>query len=203
MRNSERRAIALDSLIEASLSTLQDVGYNRMRTADVAKRSQLSEGTLFRYFPTKYDLTQASLEQALQNHVQRMTERFVALELPIERRALFEMLWELISHPEMGWTYELFAAANTDAKLRAQIAPILNAHTEEVDDIAVAVVSDAFGMSAHEAISAINLSTWAMQGLVLRDMGRGPTGSQAGFIDYLVFLAEASYRSAPAAGAVR
>jgi AcrR family transcriptional regulator len=180
--------------MDASLATLGDVGFTRLRTADVAKRSGMSEGTLFRYFPTKNDLVRASLEQTLNRHVERLVARFVELEeTVIDRRTLLTMLWELLSHPEMAWTFELFAAAYTDQELRAAIAPVLNAHTEQVDTLGAAVMSEFGAVPMEDARYAIDLATWSMQGLILRNMGRGDTGSKVELIDYLLHLGELAY----------
>ena len=193
MKNPERRALSLDKVLEASRLTLEAVGYNRMRTADVAKRSGMSEGTLFRYFPTKYDLTRASLELALNRHTSRLIEGISAVPQPVQRRQLLETLWELLSHHELAWTYELFAASYSDPELRKAIAPTLNAHTNEVDALAIVVLRDMAGIASKDALLAINLATWAMQGLVLRNMGRGQAESHEALLDYIVFLAESAY----------
>jgi AcrR family transcriptional regulator len=196
MKNTERRALSLEKVLEASRLTLESVGYNRMRTADVAKRSGMSEGTLFRYFPTKYDLTRASLELALNRHTKRLIERVSAIKPPIQRRELLSMLWDLLSHHEMAWTYELFAASYSDAELRVAITPTLNAHSGEVDELAVVVLREMAWIDPKDVLLAINLSTWAMQGLVLRNMGRGQSGSHEELLDYLVFLSSAAYGDA-------
>ncbi len=193
MKNTERRALSLDKVLEASRLTLETVGYNRMRTADVAKRSGMSEGTLFRYFPTKYDLTRASLDLALNRHMGRLITSFSSLPQPVNRRELLATLWVLLSHDEMAWTYELFAASHSDSDLRAAIAPTLNAHTEEVDELAVVVLRDMAGIHSKDALLAINLATWAMQGLVLRNMGRGHAESHDQLLDYIEFLAQTAY----------
>lgn len=193
MKNTERRALSLEKVLEASRLTLEGVGYNRMRTADVAKRSGMSEGTLFRYFPTKYDLTRSSLELALQRHTTRLIESISALPQPVVRRQLLSTLWVLLAHHEMAWTYELFAASSSDAELRAAIAPTLNAHTAEVDELALVVLRDLAGIDPADALMAINLSTWAMQGLVLRNMGRGQAESHEPLLDYIEFLAQTVY----------
>ena len=124
MKNTERRALSLDKVLEASRLTLEGVGYNRMRTADVAKRSGMSEGTLFRYFPTKYDLTRASLQLALDRHTGRLLESISLLPQPVERRQLLDTLWDLLSHHEMAWTYELFAASYSDPEMLSIRRPV-------------------------------------------------------------------------------
>ncbi len=160
--------------MEASLATLGDVGFTRLRTADVAKRSGMSEGTLFRYFPTKYDLVRASLETTLNRHFERLVNRFIELESTtvIDRKTLITMLWELLSHPEMAWTFELFAAAYTDIELRTTIAPVLNAHSQQVDGVGVSALSEFGSIPIEDARNVADLMTWAMQGLILRNMSR-------------------------------
>jgi hypothetical protein len=111
----------------------------------------------------------------------------------VVRRELLATLWVLLSHHEMAWTYELFAASYSDAELRAAIAPTLNAHTAEVDELAVVVLHDLAGVDSADALMAINLSTWAMQGLVLRNMGRGQAESHEPLLDYIEFLAQTTY----------
>jgi AcrR family transcriptional regulator len=196
MLNSERRARAVETLLNASLETLGDVGFTRLRTADVAKRSGMSEGTLFRYFPTKYDLVRGSLEHTLERHLERLSVPFMTAETtPKDFRGLLTMIWDLLSHPEMAWTFELFAAAHTDHELRATIAPVLTAHTDQVDALGVAVMSEFGSIPPEHFVQAINLVTWSMQGLILRSMGRGDTGSQHELIEYLLLLGDRAYPS--------
>lgn len=204
MLNSERRARSLDTLMDATLSTLADVGFTRLRTADVSKRSGMSEGTLFRYFPTKYDLVRAALERTLQGHVERLVARFVELEAgAVDRLSLLTMLWELLSHPEMAWTFELFAAAYTDHELRTTIAPVLQEHSQQVDIAASSVMVEFGGITPEDAVMAINLATWSMQGLVLRDMARGDTNAASELVEYLLHLSNLAYPLSPSRAAPR
>jgi AcrR family transcriptional regulator len=193
MLNSERRERSVNAVLGASLETLQTVGYNRLRTADVAKRSGMSEGTLFRHFPSKLDLVRASLQLALDNHVKRLSETLIERTPTGDRRDVLEAIWGLLAHEELLWTYELFAAASTDAELQAAIQPILETHTEIVDGGSVLVMRDVFGIPEADGRMAINLVAWSMQGLVLREMGRGDTGAKKDLLDYLTFVANSMY----------
>ncbi len=193
MRNSDRRSLAIETLLEASLNVLQEVGYARLRTADVAKSSGLSEGTLFRYFPTKYDLVAASLERALSDHLERLIVRFDELKETLDRRSLMDLLWNVLSHPELAWTYELYAAAATDVQLNVVLRPVLVEHSEHIDDATISVVASRGGISATEAKRATNLVTWSMQGLVLSNMAREASGRESELIEYLLFLADTVY----------
>ncbi len=196
MKNVERRANTVSAVLQASLQALETVGYNRLRTIDVARRSGMSEGILFRYFPTKYELVRASLEIALNRHVERLTEEFAAMAQS-DHGSLIRMLWRLLSNPELLWTYELFAAAHSDEKLQATIKPVLDAHTKTVDDASIAVLTNRLGNDPSEVRRAINLVTWSMQGLVLRDMGRGDSGAQEPLIGFLRRIAETVYPQTP------
>jgi AcrR family transcriptional regulator len=195
MRNADRRSKSLDALLDASLQVLQSVGYARLRTADVTKRTEMSEGALFRYFPTKYALVAASLERALADHIDRLVVEFEAIKDTINRRTLMEMLWNVLAHPELRWTYELYAAAATDEELSRLIRPVLLANSDNIDKFARSVIAQTGYISADDATKAANLLTWVMQGLVLNDMARGTTGRQVDLIDYLEFLADQAYPS--------
>jgi AcrR family transcriptional regulator len=193
MRNSERRAIKVDVLLTASLAQLQEVGYARFRTADVSKRSGLSEGALFRYFPTKLELVAASLERALQEHLQRLVDQFIALNGERSRRSLMTLSWEVLSHPELQWTYGLYAAAATETNLANAIREVLETNSDRIDDAVHAVVTENGDFPATDVANIVNLVTWVMQGLALSDMARGATNRQVELINFLEFLANTTY----------
>jgi AcrR family transcriptional regulator len=184
MKNVERRERSINAILAASLETLEEVGHARFRTLDVAKRSGMSEGTLFRYYPTKLELVKASLERTIDNHLERIVTEFAALPQPIDLEQLLWMFWRLLSHKEMLWTYELSSAASTDSDLRHAIAPILENHTKVADEFAGSVMNQ-LGMPESDVFKAFNLVTWTMQALILRDLGRGPSGDQERLIRYL------------------
>jgi AcrR family transcriptional regulator len=192
MNNKERREKTIGIILNASLRTLESVGYNRFRTIDVAMRSEMSEGTVFRYFPTKLELVRASFERALQNHTARLINAYSALEAPIGRHSLVSMLWTLLSNEELLWTYELFAAANTDHELRKVIRLVSEEHAAVIEE-AMFAASRAMNVPISHMRQLINVVTWAMQGLVLRDMGRGDTASHQRLIAYIVRLTDTMY----------
>jgi AcrR family transcriptional regulator len=197
MRNSERRVIKVDALLTASLTQLQQVGYARFRTADVSKRSGLSEGALFRYFPTKLELVKASLERALDEHLQRYVDQFVALEDKRDRRSLIALSWGVLSHPELAWTYGLYAAAATEPDLANAIRDVLETNSDRIDSAVHAVVAENGDFPASDIANIVNLVTWVMQGLALSDMARGATNRQDQIINFLEFLADTAYPLPP------
>ena len=59
---SERRSASRSALLEAALDSLVDNGLSGFTTADVCRRAGLSQGALFKHFPTKSGLLAATIE---------------------------------------------------------------------------------------------------------------------------------------------
>jgi AcrR family transcriptional regulator len=185
---------ARETVLVAALACLEEVGYNRLRTLDVSKRSGLSEGTLFHYFPTKHLLVTAALDQALTRFLDRAIAQYLSLTPPYERRSLARILWQLLSEKQIGWTYELFAALKTDKELRRIAGPVLDASSRAIDDLSISIMQTLGGITDYEeARMAVDLTIWTMQGLVLRDMGQGSSGLEDDLIDFLIFAVHAVY----------
>jgi AcrR family transcriptional regulator len=196
VKNSDRRESTIVALLNAALEILQTVGYSQLRTSDVSKQSGKSEGILFRYFPTKYDLVRGSLEAAFQRHINRYLAETQALARPLDRGLMLSMLWRLVSNEELLWTYEVYAAASTDPVLRATIKPFLDANSTLIDLAALEILTEA-GISVSDVQRMIDLVIWAMQALALRDMGRGDSGDQYPLIKYIERIANTIYPMAP------
>ncbi len=192
MKNADRKAETTSKLLFASLATLQELGYNKLRTSEVAKRSGMSEGILFRYFPTKYDLVRASLEQALMDSRDRLASELLSAR-PTDRRVMLEMVWRVLSQEKLRWTYELYGAAHTDPELRRVIQPVLAANSDMIDQVGTTIMVEVAGIRPQDARNALNVMIWSMQALTLRNMGRGETNYQDELIDTLVLLADQAY----------
>ncbi len=182
----------------AAIDTLQTRGYSRLRTSSVARQSGLSEGTLFYYFPTKYALVAAATERVLAEYLERAAIAYEHLTLPIDRRQMLEMLWDLLSDQRLNWTHELFAAVRGDPKLQAAVGPIITASATILDEAALAIMKSVGAIPEDQCREAVELIIWSMQGLVSRDMAQGKSGLETELIDYLVYLSETVH---PATGA--
>jgi AcrR family transcriptional regulator len=55
-----------DRMIAAAVTLFARAGFNGVTTKEIAKSANVSEGNIFRYFPTKLDLFLAALESELQ-----------------------------------------------------------------------------------------------------------------------------------------
>jgi AcrR family transcriptional regulator len=198
MKNVDRRISATASILDGALDVLVEVGYARLRVADVAQRSGMSEGSLFRYFPTKNDLVRGALERSLAEHLDRLGVAFLAIDpKKMTRRKLLELLWDVLSHPEFVWTYELYVAAAHDPDLSSKLQSVFSAHSDNVNELAYSVLGDSGLLPKGEIRRATNLLTWSMQGLVMNDLARGTGFRNKELLDYLLFLAEAAYGKEP------
>ena len=60
----QRREEMIARLLDASIATIIEVGYARASAKVIAQRAQVSDGALFRYFPTMGDLMAATAQEA-------------------------------------------------------------------------------------------------------------------------------------------
>jgi AcrR family transcriptional regulator len=199
LKNTERSELSREAILAAAIDTLQTLGYHRFRTADVAKRSGLSEGTLFYYYPTKNALIAGATERVLAEYVERGVTAYGSLSQPIDRRRMLELLWEVLSDSRLNWTHELFSAVRSDPRLREALGPVIIASARRIDEVAFTVMQAIGGVPDDECRDTADIVIWAMQGLISRDMARGPSGLEGELIDYVVFLVDVMY-PAPSAG---
>jgi AcrR family transcriptional regulator len=61
----ERSAARIDTLLDATASVVDEIGFERLTTAMVAERAGSSIGTVYRYFPDRIALLQALRDRAL------------------------------------------------------------------------------------------------------------------------------------------
>jgi AcrR family transcriptional regulator len=56
-----------DKILNTAIRSFARKGYNGTKTADIAKDSGVSEGTVFKYFGTKKDILRAAMNKIVQN----------------------------------------------------------------------------------------------------------------------------------------
>jgi AcrR family transcriptional regulator len=194
VRTPQRREATIDRLLTATVELLEEGGYARFRPADIGAQCGLSNGLIFKYFPTKLDIVAAALERTFSDHLARII--MLISELSPERRTrrnLFELMWNVLSHPGMRWTYELYGASAHDADLNKKLMPVLAGHSDAIDQFTYEFLRDSQLADPADARVSANLLTWTMQGLVLNDMARGYSGREAELFDYLEKLAVGLY----------
>jgi AcrR family transcriptional regulator len=194
VRTPHRREATIERLLTATVELLEEGGYSLFRPADIGLRCGLSNGLIFKYFPTKLDIVAAALERTFAAHLVRIMDSIGALpEHERNRRNLFELLWDVLSHPSMRWTYEIYGASAHDEDLHKKLQPVFTGHGGAIDEFTYEYLRDSHMVDSADSRMSVNLLTWAMQGLVLNDLARGYSGREHELFDYLERLANALY----------
>jgi AcrR family transcriptional regulator len=94
-----------DRMIAAAASLFARSGFNGVTTRDIAQSASVSEGNIFRYFPSKRELFIAAIDHELgklQSRVELLTLRTDVDDSRLALRSLFEMITEtVVSQPEL------------------------------------------------------------------------------------------------------
>jgi AcrR family transcriptional regulator len=171
----ERREETIARLLDASIATIVEVGYARTSAKVVAQRAQVSDGALFRHFPTMGDLMAATAHEAGRRQLEVAAKRIV--DIPSDRPAIEEILAiirDLTGNSTNTVIYELMVAARTDEKLRDTLREVMTTYVAKIYEAARAVPSaeeiEAFGEDNFTALVAVLINTFdgaAMFGHVL------------------------------------
>lgn len=89
-----------ERMIEAAVRLFARSGFNGVTTKEIARAAKVSEGNIFRYFPTKRGLYAAALESELRRlRIQAESLARIANEPDANAalRALFELIIEMVS----------------------------------------------------------------------------------------------------------
>lgn len=133
----QRRAETVARLLDASIATIVDVGYARASAKVIARRAQVSDGALFRHFPTMGDFMAATAYEVMRRQLDLFTK--LVAQIPADRPALeavLTILRDVTGNATNAVTYELLVAARTDDRLRATLRDVLDEYATTIVDIA-------------------------------------------------------------------
>ena len=138
---AERRASTQAKILDATVEALVAVGYAGTTTPEICRRAGVSQGALFRYWPTKGVL----LADAAAHLLGRVTTQY---ERAFSGRAVganeaLAALWDTYRQPDLQAAVELYVAARTDPDLAAALQRIEPAHRANLQRIAVGVLDPA------------------------------------------------------------
>ncbi len=170
---AERRESTRTALLAAAADCLVDTGVAGFTTSEVVRRAGLSNGALFRYFPTKNALLAASIEHVFNRLRAHYEQAF--RDLPADDRTmprLLAMLWEVMDDPALAAAYDVYTSARTDAWLQTAIEPVVTEHLERLSELGRELLRELPGMDDRVADSAVSLSILSMQGLVVNLMAK-------------------------------
>lgn len=78
-----------DLLMQAAARLMREVGYSGMTTAAVAREAKVSEGTIYRYFPSKEALAESVFADIWKLFIEFMESHLPPRETPVERLEAF------------------------------------------------------------------------------------------------------------------
>lgn len=135
---AERRAGTRRRLLDAAVATLIARGIGGTTTTAVCRRAGVSQGALFKHFPSKGALMAATaahlFEAVLADYRRALEDAGAAARDPIG--AAVDALFALFEQPRLVAVFDLYAAARTDRLLRAALGPVMEQHTANVDALA-------------------------------------------------------------------
>ena len=162
----KRSAATRLRLLDATIEVLSELGYARTSTPEICRRAGVSQGALFKHFPSKTILLGAAVRHLFASLVADFAAAFDRIS---ERRdrvgAAVPLLWETFNEPGLQVAFELYTAARTDADLRTALAPVLDEHRKNLRAQARRLFPEAARDPGFE--DAVDTILAAMQGLAL------------------------------------
>lgn len=161
----ERREATVAGILGASIDTIIELGYARTSAAVIAKRAHVSDGAIFRHFPTMRELMAATLREAGRRQLEVYTDRIA--EVPVDARtpeAVLRVVRDITHNPTNGVIYELLVAARTDGKLRAVLKDEIRQYQKKIfraaGSLSVADGLDAQGRQNLQAMAVVLLNAF-------------------------------------------
>ncbi|MCG6656993.1 TetR/AcrR family transcriptional regulator [Halomonas campisalis] len=140
----ERRSATIAKLTDAAIEALVALGYAKASTNEICQRAGVSQGALFRHFPTRGDFMTHVADEVRSRLVGDFESRYFSDERlpddPIERGVRFT---REICHSQMAkaW-FELVMASRTDETLQDKMSVVLYESRQWIREAALKVFPD-------------------------------------------------------------
>lgn len=161
----QRREDTIARLLDASIETIVEVGYAKASAKVIAARAEVSDGALFRYYPTMGDLMAATAQEAGRRQLE-LAAKLIA-DLPPDKPALEGILGitrDLTGNSTNTVIYELMVAARTDDRLRDTLHDVMTTYFAKIYEAARTTPSAeeiaTFGEENFAALVAILINTF-------------------------------------------
>jgi AcrR family transcriptional regulator len=140
---AERRGATISALLDATAASLAERGYAATSTAAVAAAAGVSQGALFRHFPTRQALLVATAEHVAVRNVEAFRALLDSDVDTVEglTRAFTHLRSVVLSPTNQTWR-ELLVAARSDAGLREALHPARSAFQEQMAAVALELWGD-------------------------------------------------------------
>lgn len=162
-RSSETRA----KLLDATIASLQDVGYGATTTRRVAELAGVSQGAQTHHFPHRVDLVAAAIQELADRRVFALRASVRDLSgTPAERAGtLLDLLWDDFSGSVFTVFVKLWVAAADDAELYERLLPVERAMARSVAAFTAELVAEIPQIGGAEARLVVVLDT--LRGMAL------------------------------------
>lgn len=158
----QRREETVARLLDASIETIIEVGYARASAAVIARRAKVSDGALFRHFPTMGDFMAATAYEVMRRQLELFTK--LVTEIPAEQpplEAVLRIVRDVTANDTNTVMYELMVAARTDEKLRATLQDVLSEYAANIYETATSVPgADQFPEDDFAAVLAVLINAF-------------------------------------------
>lgn len=187
-RRQARSRITHGRLLDAAVACLVERGYAGTTTTEVCARAGVSQGALFKHFPSKAALLAATVEHLYAGLVADYRSAFAALsESTSPVRAAAELLQQTFGRPVLHASLELMVASRTDARLREALAPVQLVHRENLLRAAEELFPNAIRHPSFE--STVDLLLSALQGSAVSALAVPDEAAASRLVDHLVEIA--------------
>ncbi|MET0469135.1 MAG: helix-turn-helix domain-containing protein [Aeromicrobium sp.] len=131
---TQRREGTIAAVVDAAVEALGEVGYAGTTTAEISRRSGVSQGGLFRHFETRLDVMVAAADAVRARQFIDFRSGLASLET-FDLAEAVRLLRRATRAPINAAWYELVLAARTDADLRARLEPLAQRYHREIIEI--------------------------------------------------------------------
>jgi AcrR family transcriptional regulator len=133
---AQRTAQTRQALLDATLSSLADLGFARTTTTEVAHRAGVSLGALVHHFPAKSELLTAAVGHLLDRRLADFRKAMAGAGMGADRLdTAVDLLWTAFSGPTFVAWAELWVGARTDPELAAAVLTMSDAFRAGCRDV--------------------------------------------------------------------
>ncbi|MCA9510182.1 MAG: TetR/AcrR family transcriptional regulator [Myxococcales bacterium] len=120
-------------LLAAAIECLVEDGYAATTTAAVCQRARVSQGALFKHFPSKAALIVAAAAHLFAELIEEFRAAFREIEGHEDpSAAAVRLLDRSFRQPRLHAAFELYLVSRHDAELRAALDPVVRDHRERL-----------------------------------------------------------------------
>ncbi|HTF35832.1 MAG TPA: helix-turn-helix domain-containing protein [Myxococcota bacterium] len=192
---AERRAATARALLDATVSSLFELGHARTTTTEICQRAGVSQGALFKHYPTKQALLAAAAQHLFDTLLARYLDGFARVPLEADRVAeAARLLWRMFESPELAAAFELMIAARTDRELAHGLAPVVARHAEKLRGHARRLFPEAAGRPRFDLVLDAMLEL--MQGMALSRVVDADDAHRRRLLHFMISLARSAFEPA-------